>query len=341
MEKAVLVVSEDPNDRAELNRCLCNRYPIIELEGLKQARETLTDWLDEICLVLADVSYARQKNDKMLAKLYRMAADRVPVLVFSRGSETGLEEEALAAGVQDVIRSPFLPAIVLNRVSNHIEMFAAREQNRCSSLHRDRTEGVFASIIENHNLRNQNHTARVRRYTEILLRAITYSDNIPHWFSEKQMMDIADAAALHDIGKIFVPESILQKPGPLTRVEFELVKLHTTKGYEMLQRLEGMEDPEFFVYCSSICLSHHERYDGSGYPEGLSGDRLPIEVQVVGIADVYDSLIQKLVYKDAIEHDKAVEMIVSGDCGSFEPYLVQCFYAVAEQFRSIAQQYAG
>lgn len=337
MGKAVLLVSANPEDRNRLRLCLCNCYEVIESDDFGEAHRVFEGRKDDICLVVADIAYWNQTEE--ISGPIRKLSARVPVIAYSSGTDGKLESAALDAGVREIIRRPFLPAVVRKRTENTRKLFDLERQAESIRVRRDRIEGIFASTVENRSTVVKNHAARIRRYTEALLRHICGGESAFCHYGEKQILDISDAAALHDIGKIAVPEAILQKPGPLTRTEFEMVKQHTVRGCELLRHLDGVEDPEFLEWCRIICRSHHERCDGGGYPDGLSGDEIPVGAQAVGIADVYDALRSKLVYKAPIAHDRAVEMIASGQCGAFAPHLVQAFFAVAEQFRSIAQAY--
>lgn len=339
MGKAVLLISAKLEERKLFRLCLRNRYESIEPNGLEQACREFELRRADICLLIADIEYLEQIKRAEVLEFFREVSTFMPVIAYSSGSDEKLENAALDMGVSEIVHRPLMAAVLLKRIENTIKLFQLEKQANCMRKRSDRIEGVFASVVENRSMLARNHAARIRRYTEALVRCISRGENAPCRYSEKQIMNISDAATLHDIGKIAVPDTILQKPGPLSKMEFDIVKLHTVKGCELLCYLEGIEDAEFLACCRQICRSHHERYDGGGYPDGLSGEELPIWVQAVGIADVYDALISKLVYKAPIAHDKAVEMIASGQCGVFEPHLMQAFVAVAEQFRGIAQAF--
>ena len=151
---------------------------------------------------------------------------------------------------------------------------------------------------------------------------------------------ISSAAALHDIGKISVPDAVLNKPGRLTPEEFEIMKAHTTSGSHMLKGLNGIADETYLYYAYNICRHHHERWDGRGYPDGLDGDNIPIAAQAVGLADVYDALTTPRVYKEAYSTDRAVTMILNGECGVFSPKILDSFLRVKDQFAELARLYA-
>ena len=151
---------------------------------------------------------------------------------------------------------------------------------------------------------------------------------------------ISQAAAMHDIGKITVPDGILLKPGRLTKEEFEVMKEHTSKGSEMIASFVHLDDEEYFSYCYDICRHHHERYDGRGYPDGLKGDEINIAAQIVSIADVFDALVAERVYKKAFDKETAYNMILNGECGCFSPRLLDAFLAVKEEFFRLADNYS-
>lgn len=197
---------------------------------------------------------------------------------------------------------------------------------------------ALSAVIEYRNTETGNHIRRIRRLTRILLEEVACS--CPEYgLTPKMVETIVSASAMHDIGKIGIPDSILLKPGRLTREEFEVMKTHTAIGCDILTTFMYMQDNEYIGFCYDICRYHHERWDGAGYPEGLAGDKIPIWAQAVGLADAYDALTNLRVYKPAIEHEVAVEMIVHGDCGVFSDQLLQCFHMIKDKYCGIREAY--
>ena len=190
---------------------------------------------------------------------------------------------------------------------------------------------ALSSVVEFRSSETGEHIRRIKYFTRILLKYL--AKYFPKYgITDAQINEIARASALHDIGKIGIPDSILLKPGKLTDEEFETMKTHTTIGCDMLKKFKKEEDNEFYRYCYDICRYHHERWDGNGYPDHLAGDEIPIWAQVVSIVDVYDALISERVYKAAFPHTVAYEMIQNGECGQFSPDILECFELANEDF---------
>lgn len=197
---------------------------------------------------------------------------------------------------------------------------------------------VLGTVVEYRNLERGPHIKRVKGFTNILATKVAEKYH-EYGLTPQKIEVIVAASALHDIGKIAIKDSILLKPGKLTRDEFEYMQSHTIKGCDILEQIDEAWDKEYAKASWDICRYHHERYDGNGYPEGLSGEDIPISAQLVSIADVYDALVSKRIYKDAIEKDKAYHMILVGECGVFSPKLMQCFRECRKQFEELADKY--
>lgn len=191
---------------------------------------------------------------------------------------------------------------------------------------------VLSSVVESRDVESGNHIQRIKVMTKILLTAVM--QNYPEYgLREEQLEIISSAATMHDIGKIAIPDSILLKPGKLTKEEFEIMKEHTTRGCSIINSASVIQDEEYYRYCYDICRHHHEKYDGKGYPDGLKGDDISIVAQVVSVVDVYDALSSKRCYKEAFAEEKAFEMILNGECGAFNPKLIECLKKVRTQLR--------
>ncbi len=196
---------------------------------------------------------------------------------------------------------------------------------------------VLSSLVESRDLESGNHIHRIKRVTEILLKEV--SSSYPEYALDDDEIDvIVSASAMHDIGKIAIPDMILLKPGKLTADEFDLMKLHTVKGAEIINNASLIQDEKYYNYCYDICLHHHERYDGKGYPEGLKGDDISLAAQVVSVADVYDALVSKRCYKDAYPEDETIRMILDGECGNFNPKLLECLKKCRGQLKTLYEQ---
>lgn len=193
---------------------------------------------------------------------------------------------------------------------------------------------VLSSVVESRDLESGNHIQRIKGMTKILLNAIM--EKHPEYeLNEEKIEIMSSAATMHDIGKIAIPDNILLKPGRLTAEEFEIMKEHTIRGCKIINSASVIQDEEYYKYCYDICLHHHERYDGKGYPDGLKGDEISIVSQVVSIVDVYDALISKRCYKEAYDEKKVFDMILNGECGVFNPKLINCLIEVRTELRKL------
>ncbi len=197
---------------------------------------------------------------------------------------------------------------------------------------------ILSTVVEFRSIESGNHIKRMKGFTKILLKYVNVIYEEVH-LSKETMEVIASAAAMHDVGKVAIPDSILLKPGRLTEEEYELMKEHTVKGCEILDSMATLQDENYYKYSYEICRYHHERYDGRGYPDGLAGDDIPLAAQVVAVADVYDALVSKRIYKDAYTHEEAFQMIMNGECGVFDPRLLECFVLAKAEMEALSREY--
>ena len=253
---------------------------------------------------------------------------------------------AYELGVSDYVSRPFDAGVVYRRVFNTIKLYA--KQRRLISLvtsqirEKEKNTQMLISIlseaVEFRNGESGAHVRHIRIITELLLhRLLEISSQYP--ITAEQQDNIPLASALHDIGKIGIDEKILNKPGKLTPEEFEVVKTHSMLGAEMLHQLENFNEQPLLQTAYEITRWHHERWDGRGYPDGLKGDEIPISAQLVALADVYDALTSERCYKKAFSHEKAVQMILNGECGAFNPLLLQCLTDIQADLKEELQQH--
>jgi putative two-component system response regulator len=294
---------------------------------------------DRIVLVFLDlIMPGRSGMDVLKYMAEKKYTQYIPVIIITGEATADTDEKAYEYGASDIIYKPFVPKVVMRRTKNLIELFSNR--NDIEEKLKERTKqlrasqerlkqnnefliNALSSVVEFRSLESGEHIQRVKYYTRILLKYLVKL--YPEYQLSAEDIDlIVNASALHDLGKIAIPDSILLKPGKLTKEEFEEMKTHTTKGCELLENFK-QENNAFYRYCYEICRYHHERYDGKGYPDGLSGEDIPIWSQIVSIVDVYDALVSKRVYKEAYAVDEAVRMIFSGECGTFSPKVLDCF----------------
>lgn len=343
----ILVVDDVEMNRTILCTLFEKNYNLLEAENGEQALQLLEKHHRRIAIVLLDLNMPVMNGYEVLDEMRKQnMLSTVPVIVITVESSSENELKAFDLGAADIIMKPFELHVVERRVQNVIELNLHKlyqdeliEEQACK-LRESQTIMVdaLASIIESRSLETGQHVQRIRLFTKVLLEDI--SVHCPEYnIDERKVELISSAAAMHDIGKIAIPDSILNKPGKLTAEEFEIMKSHTVKGCEMLASLKRLGDKEYLHYAYNICRHHHERWDGGGYPDHLVGDAIPIYAQITGIADCYDALTMDRVYRKAIEPDKAAHMILTGECGTFSSKLLQRFQAVSDTFAQLALEY--
>ena len=337
----LLVVDDSEINREILKEILGKEYRILEACDGEEALKMLEQYGTEISLVLLDIIMPKMDGFEVLAYMNRdkWIEDIPVIMISSEGSESYIRR-AYELGASDYISRPFDAKVVYQRVINMIKLYA--KQRRLIHLVTDQIyekeknnrmmTGILSQIVEFRNGESGLHVLHINILTQLLLeKLMRKSENYDLSWSQQHM--IATASALHDIGKIGIDEKILNKPGKLTKEEFEAMKQHTIIGARMLDRLEMYHDEEMMKYAYEICRWHHERYDGKGYPDGLKGEEIPISAQVVSLADVYDALVSDRVYKKAYSHEKAMEMILNGECGMFNPLLLECLVEIQDKVR--------
>lgn len=334
----ILIADDSEMNRAILADMLGDEYDITEVENGVQAVTTLKQHGSEFSLLLLDLVMPEMDGFGVLQVMNQSRLiESVPVIMISAESGASHVEQAYKLGVTDFISRPFDAMIVHKRVINTILLYAKQkklvglvleqiyEKEQQSSLMIE----ILSHIVEFRNGESGMHVLHIRVITELFLQYLAQK-NDEYFFSKEDISLISTASALHDIGKISIPEEVLNKPGRLTDEEFTTMKKHTEIGAAMLKELPLYQDEPLVKTAYEICRWHHERYDGRGYPDGLKGDEIPISAQVVALADVYDALTSERAYKKAFTHEKAVSMILNGECGTFNPLLMDCLRDVAD-----------
>lgn len=328
----ILIVDDSEINRDILSSILSNEFNIIEASGGKECIEALEKYGTEISLVLLDIMMPEVDGFDVLRYMsnHHLIED-IPIITIT-GDESGETiRKAYEMGVSDFIGRPFDTKVVYRRVLNTINLY--EKQRRLIStvsdeiLEKEKNSRILVDILsqvaEFRSGMGSEHVININKITELLLIRLR-EKTAKYDLSEKDVYLITTASSLHDIGKVGVDSAILNKPGKLTPEEFEQVKKHTVIGAEMVMNIGEFRNEPLVRYAHDICLYHHEKYDGKGYPKGLIGDEIPIAAQVVALADVYDALTAKRVYKDAYSAEEAVQMIVDGECGKFNPLLMEC-----------------
>lgn len=343
----ILIIDDNEISRDILREIFKDDYDVIEASNGADGLDLVTQYCDSIAVILLDLVMPKMNGYEFVERMtHKNLLVHIPVIVISADRNDQIESELLNHGVADMITSPICPDTVRRRVENVISAsFYRQNLEHITQVLQQRLQksnemivDTLSSIIEHRSLESGLHIKRIRSFTDILLRKLL-EDPQYSMLDEETIETISQAATLHDVGKIVIPDSILNKPGRFTAEEFSIMKTHTTEGGNIIKKLSGEYQKEYLEYAWQIAQYHHERWDGKGYPEGLSGDDIPLCAQVVGIADVYDALTTPRVYKPAISHGKAISMILSGECGVFSEKINHALRAVSGQFEELARQY--
>lgn len=328
----ILIVDDSEMNRDMLSDMLSDDYDIVEAADGEKALSILKERVYDIDLVLLDIIMPAVDGFGVLDVMKRYHwIDNTPVIMISSETSQSYIRKAFELGVTDYILRPFDSFIIHKRVSNTLMLYrkqkkllsALEEQVYENEKNNSMMINVLAHIVEFRNGESGMHVHHIKQLTSILLQNLIEKTDKYH-LTENDILLISTASSLHDIGKISIDDNILNKPGRLTAEEFEVIKTHSIIGAEMLQDLHNTHNYPLFDKAYEICRWHHERYDGKGYPDGLSGEEIPISAQVTSLADVYDALTSNRCYKKAFSHEKAMEMILDGQCGAFNPVLLQC-----------------
>ena len=357
MRKTILIVDDSEINRTILSSFLEQDYTIVEAENGKKALEIIERKADELTAILLDIVMPEMDGIQVLQILNeRKLMDSIPVLIISGDTSYEAEKKCFELGITDYITKPFNNAIVQKRVRNAAGLFEYKlqlekkveEQTgvlrkayqalkiQAEKLRENNQQiiDMLGTVVEYRNLESGEHIKRVKGYTRILAEC-AMKEYPEYRLTEDKINTIVAASSLHDIGKITIPDSILLKPGKLTRDEYEYMKSHTIRGCELLDEIDRDWEPDYRQASYEICRHHHERYDGKGYPDGLKGEEIPISAQLVSVADVYDALVHERCYKEAYSPDEAYRMIINGECGVFSPKLMEVFRKVRRDFEEM------
>lgn len=359
-QNTILIVDDVEINRGILGEIFAGEYQILEAVNGADALEKLYKNIDRIAVILLDIIMPVMDGFEVLKVLNeKNILNRIPVILVTGDTSEKMEKKGYDIGVIDIIKKPFDPHIVMRRVKNAAELYL--HKNKLESLVREQTGKLLeqneklyqqarklrsmndavidamSNIVEFRNLESGMHVKRIKKFTCCLATCI--EKNYPEYgLNEDKISKITQVSAMHDIGKIAIPDQILLKPGRLTAEEFEIMKTHTVKGSELIQSIGMFQDEETYKYSYDICRHHHERFDGRGYPDGLSGEDIPIAAQIVSIADVYDALVTERVYKKPYDKETAYHMMMNGECGIFSPKLLKCLEKVRCEFEKLADE---
>lgn len=360
MRNKILIVDDVPMNRAILSDILeAEQYIILEAGNGNEAIRLIEENRKELAAILLDLVMPELDGYGVLEWLQTTQyAKKFPVLIITGDVSIESEQRCFDYGVNDFIHKPFERALVTRRVDNmvalykyrnHLEDTVAEQTEQLRDQNRElirqaeqlkesklRVIDILGTVVESRNLESGLHIQRVKTYTRLLAECVM--KDYPEYGLTPELIHIMTAvSALHDVGKICIPDSILLKPGRLTDEEFACMKTHTVRGCEVLDHVEGIWEDNYEQMCYDITRHHHERYDGRGYPDGLIGDAIPISAQIVSVADVYDALVSERCYKKPYPLDEAYDMILSGKCGTFNPKILRCFECSREAFETTAK----
>ncbi len=352
-KESLLIVDDEEINRAILANIFSDQYRILEAGDGQAGLAAILAHASSLSAVLLDVIMPWMNGIQVLRALHQQGLTRViPVFLITADGADSVMREAYELGVMDVILKPVVPYMVHRRVNSVVELFRARRRlgaeverqreklllqaQRLAEMSLGMVEAL-STAIEFRSDESGEHVRRLHNITCHLLRHTSLGEGL----SDEQIRLIGIGAVTHDVGKLSVPDAVLNKKGRLTQEEFTLMKNHTVKGAQLLSNIPQMREHPAYPYAYDIALHHHERWDGGGYPHGLVSDQTPIWTQVVSLADVYDALVSKRCYKDAYSAQTAMTMILDGECGAFNPRLLACFREAEPVLRQFYQPPEG
>lgn len=337
-KKKILIADDSEMNRELLTEILGEKYDYVYADDGEAALAQLSDNVD-IDILLLDMNMPKLSGMSVLKAMRdKNWLEDIPVVVISAENDINYIQNAYYLGAVDYIQRPFNAFQVCHRVETTLGIYAQKKSLaqtiETQIYHQEKINNalinIFSRIVEMRNFESGSHTVNVQTTTKLLLgHLVQITDK--YELTENDISMISSVSAIHDIGKVMVPDKILNKPGKLTPEEWEIMKAHTTYGNDFLNSIPIDQNERFVCLAHEICRYHHERYDGKGYPDGLVGDDIPISAQAVSIADAYDALTSDRCYKKAFSHEKAVSMICGGECGEFNPLLLQCFREISDQ----------
>ena len=343
----ILLVDDSKMNRMMLKEILGGDYSILEAENGQECLEKMQAEAGNIALVLLDINMPVMDGFEVLKAMNaNHTIEDTPVIMISSEDSDAAIRRSYELGASDYVNRPFDARIVYRRVTNTIKLYAKQrrlvqmvsDQIRARENNTDTLVGVLSHIVEFRNGESGAHVRHIRIITERLLhRLLEISSNYAITAEQQDLIPLA--SALHDIGKIGIDEKVLNKPGKLTPEEFKVIQTHSMLGAKMLHDLDQFAEQPLLQTAYEIARWHHERWDGRGYPDGLKGDEIPISAQLVSLADVYDALTSDRCYKKAYPHEKAVQMILNGECGAFNPLLLQCLTDIQTDLKEELQEH--
>jgi putative two-component system response regulator len=347
MRDTILIADDAQEVRMQLSQMLYGKHTVASVSNGREAMEYLQAHHKEVALLMIDM-HMPVIDGRALLKVLKLKGitKRIPVIMLIDNEDISYVEECYNNGASEVMLKPFLPAIVISRINNVLEVYRSKaklediintqtaqiqEKNRELEAFNDRLTEVMSSIVEFRNLESSSHIKKIKGMSRMIAETITkiYPDD--YNITPEQVDVIASASALHDIGMIAIPDSVLLKPGKLTPDEFEVVKSHTTLGCEILRQIEELQSPEYIKISYNICRYHHERFDGRGYPDGLKGEEIPIQARIIGVADAYDAMTSNRSYRKYLPQNVVREEIEKGRGTQFDPAIAEIMLEIIKE----------
>jgi len=339
MQKIIFLIDDNATNLTMAEEALAKHYRVIALSSALQMFTALEKFRPD--LILLDVEMPEMSGFEAMKRLKACSQNAdIPVIFLTGRTDVVSEAHGIELGAVDFIIKPFSEPVLLNRIKNHLNIDelirerTAQLTERTERLVQLQNGIVFtmADLVENRDKNTGGHIDRTTVYMKILIGAMlarnVYADEIGDWNLES----VISSARLHDLGKIVIPDSILNKPGPLTKEEFETMKTHSIEGERIIEKaISRTGDTEFLQNAKMIAVSHHERWDGTGYPHGLKETNIPLQGRIMAIIDVYDALVSERPYKKAFSHEEATKIVTDGSGKHFDPHIAEVFKDVNEQ----------
>lgn len=353
MRDTILIVDNEEENRELLKQIFADKYKILTAENGKEGLLLLGQHMNEIAIILLEIVMPIINGYQMLQVLCnKKIIEKIPVVLITGKCDYQTELQCYQLGASDVITKPFSAEIARKKVDHIVDMYynmdllmqkVKVQENRLANQEKkimefnERLIDVISNVVEFRDADSGEHTKRLKELSRIIAKAYQklYPDS---GMTDQRVEIISKAAALHDIGKLVISDTILLKSGKLTEEERQIMMGHTSKGCEILNLLVGFQDEEQFKTSYEICRHHHERYDGKGYPDGLVGEEIPLSAQIVSIVDAYDALVSERIYKKPYDKEIAYNMIMNGDCGQFSPRMLACLKEAKAEIENLANQ---
>ncbi len=350
----ILIVDEIAENRSILRMGLEEEYEILEVVYAEDAIEILQKENLNISLVLLDINMPEMDGLKLLEKMNETKRSHyIPVVAIATNDTDEVRKKGYELGVIAYVEKPYNMKVIRNAIRNVIDIFHEKNmlekqniiqnrklENQALHLHQlnQNLTNMLGTVVEFRTFEGAEHVIKVKEFSRVIGNMLRTSYK-EYQLTEEKINRIVSGASLHDIGKIMIPETILMKPGKLTIEEFEMMKSHTTKGCEILEQLKDYIEREEYQDIYDICRFHHEKYDGSGYPDGRAGEMIPVSAQIVAVAETLDALISDVVYRRAYPFDEAIRMILEGNCGVYSPKILECMRLKVDELKRIAAHY--